>query len=296
MPSDANGVYSLPGSYLAVTGELIQASQHNPPLEDLAAAQTARLMRSGVAPMTGALRGIDGAAATPSFTFNSAQTTGWYKTAGGNIGISIGGTETVEFGPTGVAKGARYLGELIPWTGSAAPALCVLPFGQTLLRATYPDLWTFAQAEIAAGNTLYNNGNGTTTFGVPDLRGRVLGCKDNMGGSAASRLTSTTMTPDGNTLGAVGGAQTKTLLTANLPPYTPAGTIANGAITINNGANVVGGGGPFCPGGGSQGNFVQLTASQAASTFTGNAQGGTSTPVAFVPPTLITNFALFAGA
>lgn len=54
-------------------------------------------------------------------------------------------------------------------------------FGQTLPRAAFPDLWTFAQAEIAAGNTLHANGNGTTTFGIPDMRGRVRAAKDNMG-------------------------------------------------------------------------------------------------------------------
>ena len=38
-----------------------------------------------------------------------------------------------------------------------------------------------ASAEIAAGNTLYTNGNGTTTFGIPDMRGRMRAAKDNMG-------------------------------------------------------------------------------------------------------------------
>ena len=55
MPDDSNGVYSLPSGYLAVTGETILASQHNPPLEDIADALTARLSRSGAAPMTGDL-------------------------------------------------------------------------------------------------------------------------------------------------------------------------------------------------------------------------------------------------
>jgi hypothetical protein len=52
MPS-SNGVYSLPSGYLAVTGATILASQHNPPLEDIAAALTLRLSRDGTAPMIG---------------------------------------------------------------------------------------------------------------------------------------------------------------------------------------------------------------------------------------------------
>lgn len=55
MPFDSNGVYSLPNGYLAVTGQQILASQHNPPLQDLAAAMSQVLLRSGVAPMDGNL-------------------------------------------------------------------------------------------------------------------------------------------------------------------------------------------------------------------------------------------------
>lgn len=51
------------------------------------------------------------------------------------------------------------------------------------------------------------------TISVPDTRGRLPFVLDNLGGSAASRTTSTTVSPDGNTLGATGGAQTH-LLTA----------------------------------------------------------------------------------
>ncbi len=50
MPT-TSGVYSLPPGYLAVSGQDIKASQHNPPLEDIAAALTGRLPRDGSAPM-----------------------------------------------------------------------------------------------------------------------------------------------------------------------------------------------------------------------------------------------------
>lgn len=49
------GVYTLPNGYQAVTGEIIQPSQHNPPLEDLAQAMTDSLPRNGAAAMTGNL-------------------------------------------------------------------------------------------------------------------------------------------------------------------------------------------------------------------------------------------------
>ena len=301
MPSDANGVYTLPPGYLAVTGNTVQPSQHNPPLEDIAAALTARLSASGVNPMTGPLKATDGLVGAPGLTFNTAQTTGFYKTAGGNIGVAIAGTETVEFGPGGIHKGGKLIGEIFDWTGSNAPALCVLPYGQTLSRTAYADLWAFAQIEIAAGNTLYNNGNGSTTFGVPDMRGRGRAAKDNMGGSAASRLTSATMTPDGNTLGAAGGSQTHTLSAAQIPTITSTNPSQNitssppsGAFALVSGITsliATAGGTPIFQGPLSTSNgFVTPNSISVTSSNT----GGAAHPI--MQPTIITNCALFAGA
>lgn len=57
----------------------------------------------------------------------------------------------------------------------------------------------------------YGLGDGSTTFNVPDFRGRSIAGHDSMGGSAASRLTlSTTQGVYGN-VGATGGAQAHTL-------------------------------------------------------------------------------------
>lgn len=62
--------------------------------------------------------------------------------------------------------------------------------------------------------TAYGDGDGSTTFNVPDERGRVKAGSDTMGTSAASRLTSGGASIHGNTLGAAGGAQTHTLTAA----------------------------------------------------------------------------------
>jgi len=291
MPSDANGNYSLPDGYLAVTGTTVLASQHNPPLEDLAESMSQRVMASGAKPMTGPLKAADGTVSAPGITMASATSSGWYKTADG-WGFAIGGTMVAEITSGGIRTGARYLGELIPYAGLTAQPLTVFPYGQTLSRTTFAALWAYAQVEIAAGNTFYNNGNGTTTFGIGDMRGRTFAVKDNLGGSAASRLTSTTATPDGNTIGAVAGAQTATLLTANLPPYTPAGSIASSwAVQVK--AFGAGGINAMTPPGAGGTNAGDYT---VTSTFTGTPQGGTSTPVNTVQPSIIVGCLLFAGA
>ncbi len=127
------------------------------------------------------------------------------------------------------------------------------------------------------------------TIALPDCRGRGIAGLDDMGASAANRLSSSYFGTAATSLGAVGGAESTTLLTANLPPYTPSGTITNGAITISNGFGVVNNGN-VASGGGSAGTVTNQIATQATSTFTGSAQGGTSTPFATVQPTILMTF------
>lgn len=107
-------------------------------------------------------------------------------------------------------------GVTLPFAGSAAPTGWLLCYGQAVSRTTYADLFT-------ALGTTYGTGDGSTTFNLPDLRGRVAGGKDDMGGSAASRLTTAGSGVDGGTLGANGGSQTHTLTTAQMPAHTHSG-------------------------------------------------------------------------
>jgi hypothetical protein len=73
-------------------------------------------------------------------------------------------------------------GEIKAFAGSAAPAGYLLAFGQAISRTAFVGLFTVL-------GTTYGTGDGTTTFNLPDLRGRVVAGKDDMGGSAASRLS-----------------------------------------------------------------------------------------------------------
>jgi microcystin-dependent protein len=187
----------------------------------------------------------------------------------------------------------------IPWSGLTAPSGWVLCNGQLLSRTTYADLWAFAQTEIAAGNTLYGVGDSSTTFSVPDMRGRVPAGKDADIGGFALRLTTTYFGAAGTTLGAVGqSSERTTLVTGNLPPYTPSGTLSGTGTSAETNVQrdtssiTVATGGP---------NTIPLTNTGTVTingnqyTFTGVAQGGTSTPIRTVQPTIITNYIIFAG-
>lgn len=101
-------------------------------------------------------------------------------------------------------------GVYVPFGGPIAPIGWLLCYGQAVSRANYQSLFT-------AIGTTYGAGDGSTTFNLPDLRGRVVAGKDNMGGTAASRLTSPVA---GATLGAVGGSQSHILSTTEMPSHT----------------------------------------------------------------------------
>lgn len=219
MPDDSSGNFSLTPGYLATPGSTILASQHNPPLEDIASAMTGRLPRSGAAPMGGPLKTIVGSAGSPAI----------YPNGNPAVGIHFANGKINFVGPV---AGLRFIGELIPITLTAAQPLTVLPYGQTLLRSAYPDLWTAAQAEIALGNASYNNGDGSTTFGILDARGRVPAGWDAMGGTAAGRMTTAGSGVNGAVLGSVGGAEAVALTVAQIAPHAHSGT-TNGMNSSN---------------------------------------------------------------
>src|ERR1043166_4186180 len=163
------------------------------------------------------------------------------------------------------------------WDTIAPNSAFIFPAGQAISRTTYASVF-------ARWGTTYGVGDGSTTFNVPDKTGRISAMKE----ASATRLTSTYFGGNSTTLGAVGGGESSTLLTANLPPYTPAGTNST-SIT-----QIVGNTSSYAAGANtgiqslSSGAGTNLTT--AAQTFTGTAQGGTSTPVRTVPPTIVCNY------
>ena len=107
--------------------------------------------------------------------------------------------------------------------GAAIEASC-LPSGTTVASITNGTTIVVSQAATASTTTTatvfpWGNGDASTTFNLPDLRGRTFAGADAMGGSAASRLTSTYFGVSAATPGVAGGTQdvSPTILQANLP-------------------------------------------------------------------------------
>ena len=105
------------------------------------------------------------------------------------------------------------IGAIIDYVGTSAPTSWLMCYGQAISRSTYADLFTII-------GTAYGIGDGSTTFNLPDLRGRVTAGKDNMGGSSADRLTNLSGGLDGDILAATGGSESHTLTIAQMPSHT----------------------------------------------------------------------------
>lgn len=119
---------------------------------------------------------------------NTAET---FKVTLANIGLYIRDTIL----PAGV---------MVPYGGAAAPSGWLLCDGSAVSRDTYLRLFTAIGVTFGPGDT-------TTTFNLPDMRGRVAAGKDDMGGATAGRLTNAGSGVVGTTLGAVGGSQNQSI-------------------------------------------------------------------------------------
>lgn len=138
----------------------------------------------------------------------------------------------LEHNADGTHKAAAYAGALLPtgsivaYGGSSAPSGYLLCYGQAVSRTTYAALF-------AVLGTAYGTGDGSTTFNVPDLRGRTGLGADNMGGSSANRVTAT----EADNLGQGSGAETHTLTASEMPAHTH--TIPDRSPTTSDGTNVL---------------------------------------------------------
>jgi len=102
-------------------------------------------------------------------------------------------------------EGLIPVGTVKAFAGPTAPAgwlFCSGTVGTAVTLSAYRDLYNL----LTQNGTTWNfGGSGSTTY-TPDLRGRGIHGKDDMGGSTASRVTSGSGIT-GTTLGATGGSQ-----------------------------------------------------------------------------------------
>ncbi len=207
------------------------------------------------------------------------------------------------------ALALRLPGEIVAYGGPNAPAGWLFLFGQAVLRATYPDLDTAIYVGDAANATApagyrttstinpHNNRSPTGAYIVlPDGRGRSLIGRDNMGGIAAGRITSSASGIDGTLLGAGGGTQEITLTTAQMPEHTHpvSGSAASaGAHQHSGGAAIATGNIGNLPstGGGTTTQYVTGTAGAHSHSVSGTASAaGGGQAHRNVQPSMVANW------
>ena len=105
------------------------------------------------------------------------------------------------------AANATPTGMITDFAGVAAPTGWLMANGQAVSRTAFAALFNVI-------GTLYGAGDGTTTFNVPDLCGRVTAGLDNKGGITAKGRWAAALT-----LGYVAGTETVTLDTTMMPAH-----------------------------------------------------------------------------
>ncbi len=101
------------------------------------------------------------------------------------------------------------IGQITMWPTNTAPTGWLLCYGQAISRSTYATLFALI-------GTTFGSGDGSTTFNLPDMRGRTPVGQDDMGGTSANRVTDA----QADSIGGAGGAETHTLATSEMPAHT----------------------------------------------------------------------------
>jgi microcystin-dependent protein len=178
----------------------------------------------------------------------------------------VASTQWVQARIAPLSLGAMPVGSVLAYAGANVPAGYQWCDGRAINRTTFSLLFT-------AIGTTYGVGNGTSTFNLPDLRGRMPAGADNMNitTGAAGRLTLATR-------GATGGQETRVLTVGQLPAH------AHGLAYISGGSYTA-------PG-------SQYTAATNGSTGTnyGSTQNlGNGDPVSTLNPAQAVNYIIYAG-
>lgn len=148
----------------------------------------------------------------------------WVRKPGG--WIKVGTIDTVNNLFLAANANAIPVGAGMDYWGTVAPSGFLFPYGQVLNVADFPALG-------ATFNNRYG-GDGVTTFGMPDKRGRVSIGKDDMGGSLANRITSAIGGIVGAVLGAFGGNQASAGVGSHTHPYSTTHLDNSGSYHVDN--------------------------------------------------------------
>jgi microcystin-dependent protein len=229
------------------------------------------------------LRGQSGTALLPGVLLEDTPYVAFYNNTAGEFVLH---SYFVNPGEIPIGSGIEYWGNVVPSANFA------FAYGQAISRTDNPVCFTRI-------GTTYGSGDGSTTFNLMDKRGRVSAAYDEMGGIAAGRLTTATMTTGG--IGGTGGAQNQIIAKANLPnttfAFTGTGAIITSTSTVSDvarapGLETVQAGSNAIYGMLSGATFSSITSTAFYAPAGSVSSGGSGTALVTAQPTIICNYIL----
>lgn len=167
---------------------------------------------------------------------NNNDRIGILPVANGGTGVATASANTFFAGPSSGAAAAPSFraivsadlssgivaptGAIIPYAGTSVPSGWVECTGTAASRTDFADLF-------AAIGTTWGAGNGTTTFNVPDLRGRAI-----IGDGTGTGLTA-------RTVAQTGGTETHQLTSSEMPAHTHTGGVSSTFAVAGGGSATV---------------------------------------------------------
>jgi microcystin-dependent protein len=169
MSRNGSGTYNLPAGNPVVTGTTITSTWANTTLSDIASSLTGSIASDGQTPMSGNLNIANNKVinVTDPTSAQDAATKAYVDAVGFTVAPGTSGNVLTSNGTIWTSAAAPTIpsGSMQMWPTATAPTGYLLCAGAAVSRTTYAALY-------AVIGTTFGVGDGTTTFNVPDLRGR----------------------------------------------------------------------------------------------------------------------------
>lgn len=192
------------------------------------------------------------------------------------------------------------------WIGMKVEVPCVASGVSTVASKTSSSVTLAANANVSENVSatffMWGNGNGSTTFNLPDFRGLIPMGNNIMGGIASANISDTYFgSQSASSSGGQGGGQTVTLASGNIPQISlsVSGDVSgslSGNVPVASSAGSWGNIGTV-NNTGSSGNYPQSNTAignqnsiSASGTMTGTAGNATPTPFGIIPPSKTVNY------